>query len=504
MSYSNRKQSVTDRMVGLLYRNFIAAKMQSIPGIILLGLIAIAISFAVYKIGFLMGLGIIGGILGLTIAAICLLSTELGYYIIITISTFIFFISRLAHDAIPAGVGIDVLIALNFLGIYFQKTINKERYWSYSRNPITYVYFLFIAFMLVELFNPSMYSIAGWVFAFRKMLNFVMIYFIGLHVFKDMKSVKTFMKVWLTLMLIVALYGCYQHIFGLPSFEYAWVSSDPIRLRLYLQAGVMRDYSFLSDPTSFGIIMASSALIALVLAMGPVSPRRRNQLLFGMAIMGLAMGYSGTRTAYAMVPAGAVFFMLMTITSRRTLAFAIIGIMGFVILVFGPFYNSTAQRIRSTFRPTNDESFSVRDINRHRIQPYIYMHPLGGGLSTAGVQGEQYNPGHPLAGFPPDSGLLKSAVETGWVGLALSCLIYFVVLQTGISNYYKCQSKEIRNYYAAGLVGMFSMVVAQYSQVAIGQIPGSFLFYGLMPMMVKLITFDKTSTQTQPNKLHEQ
>ncbi|HEY0272495.1 MAG TPA: hypothetical protein VGC22_04870, partial [Chitinophaga sp.] len=78
MSYSNRKQRFTDRMVGLLYRNFIAAKMQSVPGIILLGLVAVAIAFAIYKAGFLMGLGIIGGVLGLAIAAITLLHTELG------------------------------------------------------------------------------------------------------------------------------------------------------------------------------------------------------------------------------------------------------------------------------------------------------------------------------------------------------------------------------------------------------------------------------------------
>jgi O-antigen ligase len=91
-----------------------------------------------------------------------------------------------------------------------------------------------------------------------------------------------------------------------------------------------------------------------------------------------------------------------------------------------------------------------------------------------------------LAGFPPDSGYLRSALETGWIGLFLSCAIFFTILYVGVRNYYLSKTKEVRGIYVGLVAALFAYVVANYAQVAIGQFPGSFFFYGAIAVIVKL------------------
>ncbi|RBL88019.1 O-antigen ligase family protein [Chitinophaga flava] len=498
MNYTNtnKKTGIFTAFINMIRHQIGERKLNSPLGYILMGLAAMVMSFAIARIDERIGLLVIAGLLGGTLTFICLFNTRLGFYITVTLSFFAFYINRLISESLPVGLGVDALIALTFIGIYFRKTIVREKYWQHTRNPITTAYFVFVAFFLVEFFNPSMDSIPGWIFAFRKFLNFLMILYTALYIFKDIEAVKEFIKLWLGLSLLAGLYGCFQEWHGLLGFEDSWVNRDPLRYKLYFQAGSMRKFSFLSDPTAYGMLMADAVIFALVLAMGTVN-RKLRWTLIGICIpMILGMAFSGTRTAYAMLPAGIIFFIMMTITSKRTLAFAIMAVMMFVFILFGPVHNGTISRIRTTFLLSDDASFNVRDINRERIQPYILRHPLGGGLSTSGVVGAQYNPGHTLAGFPPDSGYLKSALEMGWVGLALTCFTYFIILRTGIRNYYRSRSPEIKGYYAAIVAALYGYIIAHYTQVAIGQIPGCFFFYAMLAAIIKLITFDKEQPNT--------
>ena len=49
--------------------------------------------------------------------------------------------------------------------------------------------------------------------------------------------------------------------------------------------------------------------------------------------------------------------------------------------------------------------------------------PIGGGLGSTGVWGQRFTPGSFLAMFAPDSGLIRVAVELGWVGEAACSLL---------------------------------------------------------------------------------
>ncbi len=171
----------------------------------------------------------------------------------------------------------------------------------------------------------------------------------------------------------------------------------------------------------------------------------------------------------------------------QNLLFSILG-----AVLFAPSYgNTTLNRLKSTFE-SEDESLKVRDVNRKYIQPYILAHPIGGGVGTTGVVYMKYNIGHPLAGFPTDSGLLAMVLEFGWIGLLVQGITYFVTLQQGIQGYYRSRKSKFKLIYLASTLFLFGYIAAQYSQIAIGQIPGGFLFYGLTAVIIRLRQMDKT------------
>ena len=143
--------------------------------------------------------------------------------------------------------------------------------------------------------------------------------------------------------------------------------------------------------------------------------------------MTLGMFYSGTRTTTVILPAGMALYLFMTIRSKTTIITLFASVLIALFVLYVPVDNPVLNRVRSTFN-SQDASLNVRDVNRHYIQPYIYAHPIGGGIATTGTEGLTYNPNHLLAGFPPDSGLLKAALEMGWIGLALTMFFYLVIL----------------------------------------------------------------------------
>jgi putative inorganic carbon (HCO3(-)) transporter len=189
---------------------------------------------------------------------------------------------------------------------------------------------------------------------------------------------------------------------------------------------------------------------------------------------------------------------MMTLSNKKTLIFASTFAVIFVFIIYGPIYgNPTVNRLRSTFDLQTDESYKVRDINRHSIQPFIASHPLGGGLATSGFNSGNYVPNHPLANFPPDSGLLKNAIEYGWVGLLLLYITYICVLQQGIHAYYRSNHPRNRVLFLGAVIALFGYMVAQYAQIAIGMIPGTFFVYALIAIIIRLRQIE---LQTTTNK----
>jgi hypothetical protein len=234
--------------------------------------------------------------------------------------------------------------------------------------------------------------------------------------------------------------------------------------------------------------MAGASVIFLVFYQKmKTTSRRKWFILVSLIFSVLAMTYSGTRTATLMLTVEIALYVLMTINEKKTLIFFSFFAVLLLGVIFGPSYgNGTLRRLKSTFDLKSEESLQVRDINRHGIQPYIHAHPIGGGVGTTGVAFIQYNTGHPLAGFPTDSGLLAIVLEYGWIGLIMQCLTYFIILQQGVVTYYASPDKHVKILLLSSVLFIFGFVFAQYAQVAIGQIPNGFIFLGLNAVIIRL------------------
>lgn len=427
---------------------------------------------------------IIGGLIGLIILYYCLVHPYVGFFIVTTISFFTAYPERILRTEIPISTGIEILMLALFLGshLFIRKKIDQSNFY---KSAISFAFLLYLLFTCVEFFNPNMYSIAGWFFFLRRFIMFMFIYIVSYRLFDTPDKLKYFFKFWIFLAFLAAAYACFQQVFGLMPFEMDYLMSNPHEYKLYFQGGTIRKFSFVSDPTTLGILEGSSAVFVLILGINEKRAKRRALLFFIFLVMALGMSFSGTRTANIMLPAALCLYALITITNKTTLVTIFVFFLAATLILFGPIQNATINRIRSTF-DKKEESGAVRDMNRKYIQPYIYSHPIGGGISTSGVLGEKYNPGHPLAGFPPDSGLLLAAIELGWVGYALTILVYILILYQCIHYYFLTNNERHKVFIAAITGSVFSVIITQYSQVSIGQLPTALFFYAALAMATRL------------------
>ncbi|MHA4843896.1 O-antigen ligase family protein [Flavitalea antarctica] len=479
----------------VFHKIFVQQKLNHWLGYTILALLSVAIGYLIAQ-KTLIGLGIVGSVCGLAIILICMLNTTAGLYINLIYAFFAFHISRLFfNDLLPVGVISDILILATLFSFFVKRISLRQRLNSFSQTPIVIVLIIVYCYTAIELFNPNAHSFNGWFQAFRKILGTLLMLFIAYNVFDNIVQVRKFITLLFILCTISALYGCVQQWHGLFEFELDWVTADAHRFGLLYIDGDFRKFSTMSDPTAFGIIMAVGSVFFIVIASGLKNNKRRFIILCSSALMLLSMSYSGTRTANAMMVGGLVLFILITLDQKMTQILAVISTIIFLGVMYGPFYNPTVTRFRSTFIGTQDDSYNVREKNRKRIQPYIYSHPIGGGLGTTGGNGVTYHPGHYLAGFPPDSGYLTKALELGWIGLIIFCVLNFTILKSGIHGYFLCKDEKFKIIYAACTSGIFCFYIGEFSQVALGQITDLVVYYPFVALVLKIKTFEQPNPQ---------
>lgn len=467
-------------------KQVVTRQLASPLGILLLCVLALAIGFLVVVDHAEIAIGISAVITGIIIVFFCLTRPLVGFYITIGIAFMAFYPGRVIGRDLPISTGLEVLFVLLFIGtIRFTSTVKKQKL---LLTPVSIGLAVYTFFFLAQFFNTEMQSKAGWIFFFRRYVMFLLIYVIAYRLIDTKEKARMFFKYWVWLAFGTALYGCKQQWFGLFQFEWNSVMQNPLEYKLLFQGGFLRKFSFLSDAPSFGILCGSMAVFTLILALNEENKRRKRMYFLFVIIMAMGMSFSGSRTTVIMLPGGIALYGLMTINNKRTLVTLFGLALVLLVLLFGPVSTPALNRMRTAFQ-SKEESLNVRTENRHYIQPYIYTHPFGSGMATTGVDGERFNPNHALAGFPPDSGLLKYALETGWIGYILIMLFYFVVLYQGIYYFFRTSDPECKTYLAAITVTIFTLVITLFSTVSIGQIPGVIFFYSMLSIMKRLHEF---------------
>lgn len=455
----------------------------------LLLLMAVGITYVIVTRGIIAGPLLLMGLGAVFLTGAIVKDFRIGFYFLFGMGMFMFYIDRMVHVPVPLGIVYDALAALVFIALFIH---NRDKHdWTAFKNPITIAFVIITAYQLLQFFNPNAVSHVAWLVTLRNNVSFLL-YVICFQLFTSAREANRFTTWWIVMAAIVALYGIIQEKVGLTGFEKAWLNASPDRMKLYMIWGQLRKFSMLSDPSIFGLFMGQSCLACVMLAMGPFKNSYRIMMGLLALIMFVSMSYSGTRTAMAMVAVGLAFFVVMTLRSRRTIMVAIGLVFAGAVVMLGPFYGGTINRIRSTFNPSEDNSMAVRDNKRIRLQEYVLTHPIGGGLATTGRNGVTYSPGHYLAGgWDPDSGYLLTALEMGWIGLIIFQVFFFIVMVRGIKNYFALKDPLLKTLTLTYIVPFFALSVAHFTQDAMFQKPVNIIVIVTYALMIKIPTFEK-------------
>ncbi len=470
------------------FRQVMLEKLNNPLGYIVVITIATAMALGTAVAGLKIGIILLGAIIAIPMFVAIFLNEQFGIALTLIIAFLIQFINKFA--SVPAGIALDGLVYFMTFAIILKQI--KERDWSFAKNPISVLILLWVAYSFLQAINPIAGSRLAWVFTVRSMAGLILLYFVACYSFSNLKRIFWMIKFMIFLGLLSALYGFKQEFLGFSQAELTWLYADEKRFQLIVQWGRFRVFSLFSDPTTFGILMAYLSVFCIILATGPFKLWQRITLIITALCMLLAMAFGGSRTPVVLVPAGMVFFTVLTLKKEILIGAGIFFVLGAGLMLKGS-SNPILFRIQSAFKPGKDASVQVRLDNQAMIQPYIQRHPFGAGMGSTGVWGKRFTPSSWLASFDHDSGFVRIAVEMGWIGLILYMALLFKILQTGIYYYLRCQNPKIKVTYLGLTSVLFILTLASYPQEAIVLLPTSIIFYICLAALVRLKDFDDLS-----------
>lgn len=469
-------------------------KLNNIPGILFLIIASTLIAAGVAKFGFVFGAMISILLIGTPLIIGLVIYPQFGIIIYLSMAFILMFVLRLGIP-FPLGTLMDGLLALFILGLFIQQ--KKSPDWQIFKSPVSTWILVWIGYNVIEFVNPAAESRMAWVYTIRTLAFVTMMYFIFLYNIRSKKFIKLILKWWIGFMVIAAVYALKQEYFGFFDFEEKYNHQEGVPLLLFI-AGHWRKYSLFSDPVTFAYNMAIVSLLCIALLTGPIKKWQRIFLIGTIMLVLVSMIYSGTRGAFPLVPAGLIIYAILKF-NKKIMIGAAIGAVFIVGLIFMPTSNQNILRFQSAFRPNDDASYKVRKYNQARIKPFIWSHPIGGGLGSTGEWGKKFAPNSYLASFPPDSGYVRTTVELGYIGLTIFCILMFVILKTGINHYFLIKDPELKSYCLAMVLMVFTWNIANFPQEALVQYPSNVIFYLTVALINVTYRLDRQQTSVIQN-----
>ena len=461
-------------------------KLNNPVGIAFLILFAAIIGVGISKVGFIFGAMLLVIVIGIPAIYSIVVFPKLGIIILLIMAFVLFLLSRIGISG-PIGIIMDGLQFLMMLGLVINQ--KKSNTWYLLKGPASTIILIWIGYNILEVANPSTEARGAWVYTIRSVAIVMLTYFVFLYNIRTIEFIRFIFKLWLGLSLFAALYGLKQEYIGFSAAEDAYLHSDPAIATLLFIGGHWRKFSIFSDPVSFAYNMAMSSIFCIALIAGKFPGWKKLILGFLVVIFQLASLYSGTRGANVLIPVALILFAILNY-NKKVLVFSIFAAIFLIFLINVPTSNQNLARFQTAFHPDNDDSYKLRKYNQKRIQPYIITHPLGGGLGATGTWGQKFAPGSYLSNFAPDSGYIRIAVELGWLGLTIFCILMFTFMKTGINNYYKIKDPELKTYCLALTMIVFAYNIANFPQEALVQYPSNIYFSLEVALLTVLYRLD--------------
>ena len=397
---------------------------------------------------------------------------------IITILIFNFFVLGIGrYIPMTWGLLMDGLMVLMYLALFF-KAFRIKVPWEKANSQLTLLVTIWFGYAVLQIVNPEAVSIAAWFYAMRGLALYQWLFVpLVFMLFNKEKDLHLFFVIWGVLSVLATMKGMQQLIFGVDSYEQAWLDAGGDVTHILF--GKLRIFSFYSDAGQFGASQGHTGVVFGVLAL--FAKNRKFQIFCGIVAMAglLGMMISGTRGAIAVPAMGGVMFILV----RKHIPSIVLGVIaGIGIFVFFKYTtigndNDQIRRMRTAFDP-NDASLEMRRINQAKLKGYLATRPLGGGIGSTGNWGKRFSPNTFLANTATDSWFVAVWADTGIVGLYLHLFILFFILITGAYNcMFKIRDDWLKGQITALVCGMAGIMLASYGNGVFGQFPTCILMY---------------------------
>lgn len=372
----------------------------------------------------------------------------------------------------PYGVIIEGVILILLVAVLI-RTPKGE--WTSLNNSLFYLLLLWLVVSILEVVNPGS-NVLGWVAEIRTTAFYpFMMVMLGFLVFKTNKSLDIFLILVIACSTLASLNGIKQLFIGLTQGEQAFVTANA---STHLLWGRLRVFSFYTGAGQFGASQAHIALIALILALGPIVKWKRLLLLICAALNFYGMLISGTRGAlFALIPG---IFLAIFLSKN----FKVVVIGGFVavcclmVLKFTHLGDGNYQiyRLRTALNP-EDPSLNVRFITQQKLKAYMSSRPFGGGLGVIGYNGAIYNSDKYLSTIQPDSYFVKLWAMYGVVGLTIWICIMMFILGKCCGIVWRLEDPVLKTKIIALTAGYAGVLICSYGNEVINNMPTSIVIY---------------------------
>ena len=346
------------------------------------------------------------------------------------------------------------LLGLVLLWIYkwIFKRSKDGKLSGFKTAPLDLPIIIYICTMLfVLILNTQDYKLS--LEGFRAIIQYTLWYFVVLQLVDGKKDAKLITSVFVCICAIMAVHGVIQFAIGV-EMPAGWVDQN--------EAGVRtRVFSILTSPNIFGSLLALASPMAIALALS--STKVKGRVLYSlMALVMLAsLVFTFSRGAWIAFAVAAAFYILLK--DKRLLVPGIILAVLVVLLV-----PSVGNRISYMLSPEYIESSLkggrlVRWITGVRLLSFYPWLGVGlgnfGGAVAMNHEMQILLDADYVKTFYMDNYFLKTAVESGIVGLSSFVLVMYCVIINGcrtIKRAVSPVSKELAVGITAGLSGVIT------------------------------------------------
>jgi O-antigen ligase len=466
-----------------------ADRFQSSYFVILLAFLLTLSSWVMSATGLIGSLGIVTLPFIFVFAYIVLQKPVVGLYTCIIFGFTLLGLGRYV-GAIPVGLAMDGMLIVTYIAIFFNRF--RERIdWRPAKKDVTLLAAVWFAYTVMELVNPEARSLSAWFSGRGLGLYMMLIIPLTLLLVDSKRKLDMIFLIWGIFSILVSVKGIMQVRIGVDAWERAWL--DAGNAKTHILFGKLRAFSFLSDAGQFGANQGFSGLVALIVSM---AQKRWYKRLFFLLVAGLAfygLVISGTRGAISVPLTGFALFILLRKNKLLLISGIIVLLSMFVFFKYTTIGQGNAEirRMRTAFDP-KDASLQVRLENQNKLKTYLATRPFGGGIGHAGVKAQRYLPDAYLSSIPTDSGYVLIWAETGIVGLILYLFVLlYVLVKSSYRIMFRVRDPVLKLKFAALASGMFGILVANYGNAVLSQMPTSILIYISMAILMNMNAFEK-------------